>query len=210
MSSSLLSSDHTQILQPGVVLLPHFFDTAQVYACLQPVLQRAPLRHMTISGGKRMSAAMSNCGDWGWTSSSAGYQYRRDDPLTGEPWPEMPEVLLQLAQQSAALAGFPSFVPDACLINHYAAKAQMGLHQDRDEQDLRQPIVSCSLGLPVDFMLGGLRRSDKVAKVRLHDGDVLIFGGPARLMFHGVKPLAAGWHSITGAARVNLTFRRAN
>ncbi|MCK6388984.1 MAG: alpha-ketoglutarate-dependent dioxygenase AlkB, partial [Zoogloea sp.] len=131
------------------------------------------------------------------------------DPDSGQPWPAMPAVLQALATDSAARAGFANFVPDACLINRYAPGARMALHQDRDEADFSQPIVSLSLGLPAIFLFGGLERSDKPARLPLAHGDVLVWGGPARLRFHGVLPVKDGAHPATGACRLNLTFRKA-
>lgn len=162
---------------------------------------------MQVSGGKRMSVAMTNCGPWGWTSSSSGYQYRNTDPQTDRPWPAMPDSFMALAQNAAASAGFENFEPDACLVNRYASGASLGVHQDRDEQDLRQPIVSVSIGAAATFQLGGLKRSEPLRTLPLHDGDVLVWGGPSRLRFHGVKalkPTAGGPDT-----RHNLTFRKA-
>jgi alkylated DNA repair protein (DNA oxidative demethylase) len=156
-----------------------------------------------------MSVAMSNCGSWGWTSDRHGYRYVQHDPLTGKHWPALPPDWLELADQAASTAGFAGFVPDACLINQYQPGAQMGLHQDRDETDFDQPIVSVSLGLPVVFLFGGQKRTDKPQRLQLAHGDVVVWGGPARLAFHGVMPLADDEHPQLGRKRINLTFRRA-
>ncbi len=114
-----------------------------------------------------------------------------------------------MAQDAAASAGFNGFVPDACLINRYAPGARLSLHQDKDERDFRQPIVSVSLGVPAIFLFGGLRREDKPIRIQLAHGDVVVWGGPARLRYHGVMPLKQATHRLTGEHRINLTFRKA-
>ena len=197
---------------PGVVLLRGFASAQAeaLMACIDLITTDAPLRHLLTPGGRRMSVAMSNCGSWGWTSGSHGYRYVPHDPLSGNRWPAMPAAWLELAAQAATAAGYRGFVPDACLINEYLPGTKMSLHQDRDEQDFAQPIVSVSLGLPVTFLFGGPKRSDKPQRLRLEHGDVVVWGGPARLAFHGVMPLADGEHHLLGRRRVNLTFRRAN
>lgn len=199
-------------LADGVVLLHHFaLEQADLLlADMQAVIEQAPFRHLTTPGGLRMAVAMSNCGQYGWNSSRAeGYRYVRHDPDTGLPWPAMPASFVTLATRAAAEAGFEGFVPDACLINRYAAGVKLSLHQDKNERDFSAPIVSVSLGLPATFQLGGNHRQDRPVNFPLFHGDVLVWGGPARLRYHGVKPLAAGIHSKTGAYRINLTFRQA-
>jgi DNA oxidative demethylase len=199
------------LIAPGAVLLRSFArgqDQALLTA-IDHITAQAPLRHLITPGGYPMSVAMSNCGALGWTSSASGYRYTPQDPATNQPWPAMPAAWADLAARAAALAGYANFQPDACLINHYTPGAKMGLHQDRDEQDMSQPIVSVSLGLPAVFLFGGLKRSDKPRRVPLNHGDVVVWGGPARLAFHGVMPLAEGEHRLLGRRRVNLTFRRA-
>lgn len=200
-----------QVLAPGAVLLPGaaLDDAPALLAAIRDVLARAPLRQMVTRGGFKMSVAMSNCGALGWISDRRGYRYAPLDPERDAPWPAMPPVLQALATTSATRAGFAGFVPDACLINRYAPGARMALHQDRDEADFDQPIVSLSLGLPAVFLFGGLERSDKPARLPLAHGDVLVWGGPARLRFHGVLPVKDGTHPATGACRLNLTFRKA-
>lgn len=178
-------------------------------AALADVLAHAPWRHMVTPSGLRMSVAMTNCGPLGWVSDARGYRYAPDDPLTGRPWPALPRGFAQLAREAAAAAGYPRFAPDACLVNRYDAGARLSLHQDRDERDFAQPIVSVSLGLPAVFQFGGLRRQDRPARVPLEHGDVVVWGGPARLRFHGVLALPAGEHPLTGPHRINLTFRKA-
>jgi alkylated DNA repair protein (DNA oxidative demethylase) len=152
---------------------------------------------------------MTNCGSYGWVSDASGYRYDAIDPVSGEPWPAMPPLFRKLAEDAAASAGFAGFAPDACLINRYEPGARLTLHQDRDERNLGAPIVSVSLGLPATFLFGGMKRSDKTQRYRLEHGDVAVWGGPARLAFHGVAPLAAGEHGLLGGKRINLTFRRA-
>jgi len=181
----------------------------EMIAALRDIVAQAPFRRMVTPGGHQMSVAMTNCGPLGWTTDRSGYRYVQDDPETGRPWPAMPSVLAQLAERAAAAAGFENFSPDACLINRYEPGARMSLHQDRDEQDFDQPIVSASLGLPAVFLFGGLTRGDKPRRFRLGHGDVVVWGGPSRLVFHGVAPLADGEHELLGRQRINLTFRRA-
>ena len=200
-----------RLLAPGALLLPGaaLDEAPALLAAIRSVLARAPWRQMLTRGGFRMSVAMSNCGALGWVSDRRGYRYSPIDPDSGEPWPAMPAVLQALATNSAARAGFAGFAPDACLINRYAPGARMALHQDRDEADFTQPIVSLSLGLPAAFLFGGFERGDKPERLPLTHGDVLVWGGPARLRFHGVLPVKDGRHPATGACRLNLTFRKA-
>lgn len=184
-------------------------EAAELLACIERVIARAPLRQMQTPGGQPLSVSMSNCGELGWVTDARGYRYVACDPLSGQAWPSMPDRFRALARRAASVAGFPDFVPDACLINRYDAGSRMGLHQDRDEHDLAAPIVSVSLGLPAVFLWGGLQRGDKTGRILLEHGDVLVWGGPDRLRFHGVRPLAEGRHSLTGPCRFNLTFRKA-
>lgn len=174
---------------------------------LNRVMALAPLRHLVTPSGLSMSAGMTCCGALGWTSDRFGYRYSAFDPLSGLPWPTMPEAFLELAGQAAAAAGFAAFIPDACLINCYRPGARMGLHQDKDERNLAAPIVSVSLGLPATFLFGGHQRSDKPARISLLHGDVVVWGGEDRLRYHGISPLPAGEHASWGARRINLTFR---
>jgi alkylated DNA repair protein (DNA oxidative demethylase) len=165
---------------------------------------------MQTPRGKTISAQMSNCGSWGWVSDRHGYRYAAKDPLTDQPWPPLPEFFAALATSAAAQAGYPDFQPDACLINVYPPGAGMGLHQDRDEQDLKAPIVSFSLGLPAIFLWGGKKRTDPVQRILLEHGDVLVWGAETRLHYHGIAPVKAGEHPLVGAKRINLTFRKAH
>jgi alkylated DNA repair protein (DNA oxidative demethylase) len=177
---------------------------------LRVILEEAPFRHMVTPGGHQMSVAMTNCGNAGWVTDRAGYRYDGVDPQSGKPWPEMPAVFRELAGRAAADAGFGGFSPDACLINRYQVGARMSLHQDKDERDFENPIVSVSLGLPAIFLFGGLKRADKPQRYRLEHGDIVVWGGPSRLFFHGVAPLADGEHALLGRQRINLTFRKAH
>ena len=201
----------TTSLAPGALLLGAFalpFEAGLLDA-IDRVAASAPLRHMLTPGGRRMSVAMTNCGALGWISDRGGYRYAAIDPQTGHPWPAMPETFLELAASAAERAGFPGFVPDACLVNRYEPGARLTLHQDRDERDFSAPIVSVSLGLPAVFLFGGERRADRPQRVSLAHGDVVVWGGPARLRFHGVLPLVDGRHPATGHRRINLTLRKA-
>ncbi len=195
----------------GAVLLRGFAKPFEydLVAALRDIVALAPFRHMLTPGGHQMSVAMTNCGELGWVTDHTGYRYDACDPGTGKPWPAMPVRFRELARQAANSAGFGGFSPDACLINRYQPGARMSLHQDRDEDDFGAPIVSVSLGLPAVFLFGGLKRSDKPRRFRLEHGDVVVWGGPARLAFHGVAPLVDGEHALTGRQRINLTFRKA-
>ena len=176
---------------------------------LEAVLKAAPFRQMVTPGGFTMSAAMSSCGTWGWTTDRSGYRYTRQDPLSGEPWPDMPEVFFHLAQAAAREAGFEAFVPDSCLINRYVPGAKMSLHQDKNETSYDAPIASVSLGLPAMFLFGGFERSDKCQRVPLLHGDIVVWGGVDRLRYHGVLPIKEGQHPRLGEQRINFTFRTA-
>ncbi len=204
-------SPNIQILAPGAILLRGLASEVAVtlWTDLQAVLEEAPLRHMTTPGGFQMSVSMSNCGSLGWISQSTGYLYSRTDPANGRLWPDMPASFKTLALDAAARAGFDGFVPDACLINHYEPGARLSLHQDRDERDFKHPIVSVSLGLPATFVFGGAKRNDPAARVAVAHGDVVVWGGPSRLRFHGVLTLKHGHHPMTGRSRFNLTLRGA-
>jgi DNA oxidative demethylase len=181
---------------------------AELIAELRKIVAQAPFRRMVTPGGHQMSVAMTNCGNAGWVTDPSGYRYSADDPETGQPWPAMPPLLHDLAGSAAERAGFARFAPDVCLINRYVPGARMSLHQDKDELDFGAPIVSVSLGLPAVFLFGGLKRSDKPRRFRLEHGDVAVWGGPSRLFFHGIAPLADGEHALMGRQRVNLTFRK--
>jgi alkylated DNA repair protein (DNA oxidative demethylase) len=198
-------------LGPGTLLLRGYASeqAPALLATIAEIVAAAPLRQMVTPGGLAMAVAMSNCGPLGWVSDRAGYRYQASDPQSGRPWPPMPAAWQGLARAAAARAGFADFAPDACLINRYAPGTRLSLHQDKDERDFSQPIVSVSLGLPAVFLFGGLRRTDRASRITLTHGDVLVWGGPDRLRYHGILPLKDGEHPLTGACRFNLTFRRA-
>lgn len=196
-------------LPDGVVLLDGFVDTATTLPAIETVLAVAPFRHMRIPGGGMMSAGMTSCGAVGWVADIKGYRYSPTDPLSGRPWPPLPPVLAALADRASRAAGFGPFAADMCLINAYAPQARLGAHRDSDEKDRRWPIVSVSIGLPATFLWYGDKRSGSPLRLPVSDGDVVVFGGPARLGYHGVAPVPAGTHPLTGDRRINLTLRRA-
>lgn len=200
-----------EALAEGAVLLRGFAaaEAPQLLADLERLIAVSPFRHMQVPTGQRMSVAMTNAGQVGWVSDRRGYRYDPIDPETGRPWPALPQSFLGLAQRAAAAAGFAGFTPDGCLINRYAPGSRLTLHQDRNERDFGQPIVSVSLGLPARFLWGGATRRDKVRRLPLTSGDVAVWGGPARLTYHGIDTLADGEHPLTGRCRYNLTFRKA-
>ena len=198
-------------LADGAWLLRGFAlaDAPVLLAEVERIAAAAPFRHLTTPGGFRMSVAMTNSGTQGWVSDRRGYRYSTHDPLSGQLWPPMPATFLALARSAAEQAGFPDFAPDACLINRYEPGARLTLHQDKDESEFSAPIVSVSLGLPAVFLFGGNLRKDRQRRVPLQHGDVVVWGGPARLFHHGVLPLKDGDHPELGRLRINLTFRRA-
>lgn len=222
---AVMADDHTQLalfadddahlpaseaFADGATLLRGFVDNdREVIEAIRGVTEKSPFRHMVTPGGLQMSARLTSCGAVGWVSDRHGYRYEACDPLSGLPWPGIPAALLDLAGRAAAAGGYAGFEPDACLVNEYQVGARMSLHQDRDERDFSQPIVSVSLGLPATFVFGGLRRTDPVRRLRLKHGDVVVWGGPTRLNFHGILPISPGHHPVVGARRINLTFRRA-
>ncbi|AIA69802.1 DNA oxidative demethylase AlkB [Pectobacterium atrosepticum] len=203
----------TETLASGAVILRGraYDDAAALLAALQTVIACAPLRNMITPGGFVMSVAMSNCGQLGWVTDEQGYRYTSHDPLSGEAWPAMPEAFSRLAKLAASEAGFVDFEPDACLINRYDVGTRMSLHQDKNERDFHQPIVSVSLGLSATFLFGGMVRSDKARRVPLTHGDVVVWGGESRLYFHGILPLKSGAvpEGMPDECRFNLTFRKA-
>jgi alkylated DNA repair protein (DNA oxidative demethylase) len=198
-------------LAEGAVLLRRIAanEAGALVKAVEGVASAAPFRHMVTPGGYRMSVAMTNCGPVGWVSDKTGYRYDSFDSETGRSWPPMPVSFLHIARRAAAKAGFEGFNPDACLINRYEPGARLTLHQDKDERDFDAPIVSVSLGLPATFLFGGMRRKDRPRRFRLENGDVAVWGGPARLAYHGIAPLKDGDHPLTGRCRINLTFRKA-
>lgn len=213
MMTDLFASQQPDLLPlaEGAVVLRRFAGTIDraLLGEIEAIAAIAPFRHLVTPGGYRMSVAMTNCGAAGWVSDRSGYRYDPVDPESGRAWPEIPPIFADLANRAAAEAGFVGFVPDVCLINRYEPGARLSLHQDRDERQYAAPIVSVSLGLTATFLFGGARRSDRPRRVALDHGDVVVWGGPARLAFHGVMPLADGDNSLTGRRRLNLTFRKA-
>lgn len=207
--SQLPNEPWVEELAPGAWVLHHFAQeqAPSLLAEIAAITAVAPFRHLITPGGYRMSVAMSNCGSVGWVSDARGYRYSPIDPLTEMRWPAMPESFMALAISAARQAGFLHFQPNACLINRYDVGARLSLHQDKDELDLRQPIVSVSLGLPAVFQFGGTSREAQCQKVLLSEGDVVVWGGPSRLNYHGVLPVKAGFSPSAGAYRINLTFR---
>lgn len=190
-------------IAPNVWLLRGWVSTAPLQMDIETIAAQAPFRHMQVPGGQSMSVAMTNCGNWGWITDPTGYRYIAEDPLSQKPWPAMPPTWQRLARDAAARVGWQDFVPDACLLNRYEPGARMGLHQDKNERDYSQPIVSVSIGASCSFQVGGLLRKDQVKSTALHDGDVVVWGADARLIHHGVRPVKA-------AVRYNLTFRKAS
>lgn len=193
----------------GVVHHPGWLDRAAqeaLVAALRAVATTAPFFTPTMPRtGKPFSVRMTNCGLLGWVSDETGYRYQPAHPVTGAPWPPMPPALLDAWE---LLAGYPH-APEACLVNWYASGAKMGLHQDRDEQDFDAPVVSLSLGDTALFRIGGVKRTDPTRSLKLASGDALVFGGPARLAFHGIDRVMAGSSTLLPqGGRINLTLRR--
>lgn len=211
MHAKLFALPDRETLSDGALLLRCFArdEAPALVEAIQAVAALSPFRHMVVPTGQSMSVAMSNTGALGWVTDRSGYRYDTTDPQTGKPWPAMPAVFRALAVGAAQAAGYPGFDPDGCLINRYAPGSRLTLHQDRNERDFSQPIVSVSLGLPARFLWGGPTRKDRVRRLPLTSGDVVIWGGPSRLRFHGVDKLAAGHDPLTGDCRYNLTFRKA-
>lgn len=203
-----LFSDPVAVM-PGMTLLPKFANSVALKPVIDRLCQQSPVRQMRTRRGQTIQVGMTNCGQCGWVSDTKGYRYTPNDPITDKPWPAMPTELSDLAKKAANVSGFTDFYPDACLINRYQPGVQMGAHQDRDEQDFSQPIVSVSLGIPARFFVLGLERRGTATPVDLSDGDVVVFGGPARLYYHGVRKLKPNEDPIWGPYRWNLTFRMA-
>jgi alkylated DNA repair protein (DNA oxidative demethylase) len=201
----------TETLGEGAVLLCGFAlpDANALWHAVERIAAKAPFRHMITPGGYRMSVGMTNCGRAGWITDRRGYRYDTIDPETQRPWPAMPVVIERLATRAAEAAGFAGFAPDACLINRYEPGARLTLHQDKNERDFAQPIVSVSLGLPAVFLFGGLQRNGPPRRLVVESGDVAVWGGAARLAFHGIEKLAGGENPLTGNCRINLTLRKA-
>jgi len=196
-------------IMPGVDYFPGFLDRATQEALRDEVLAilklAPPFRPRMSRTGNPFSVMMSNCGPLGWVSDEAGYRYQSKHPETGRPWPKMPPTLL--AAFAAIAPDAPP--PEACLINLYDPAARMGLHQDRDEDELAAPVVSFSLGDTALFRVGGLQRNAPTRSFRLASGDAMSLAGVGRLAFHGVDRIMAGSSTLLpGGGRINLTLRR--
>lgn len=202
-------------LAPGLLYRPGYLDEAaqdRLLAAIVRVAEAAPLFTPRMPRtGKPFSVRMTNCGGLGWVSDERGYRYQPDHPDTGKPWPAMPGEVLAAWRD---LSGYPH-PPDACLVNVYEPAARMGLHQDRDEEELDAPVVSLSLGVEAVFRYGGHDRRDPTRSIRLRSGDALVLGGASRLVFHGVDRLVPGGSErvdrcgLTGpGGRINLTLRK--
>lgn len=212
MHSDLFALEsETLTLAPGASVLRGFTltESTALLVGVAEIAKRAAFRHLITPGGFRMSVGMTNCGSVGWVSDRTGYRYDRKDPDTGLDWPPMPSLFRRIAAGAAAAAGFAGYSPDVCLINRYEPGARLSLHQDRNELDDEAPIVSLSFGLPAIFLFGRLKRTDRCLRVLLEHGDVVVWGGPSRMRFHGVLPVADGCHPRLGRSRINLTFRTA-
>jgi DNA oxidative demethylase len=209
--SSLEPARTVERLSEAAVVLRGFASNtaAGLVAEVDDITAVAPFRNMVTPGGFRMSVGMTNCGLAGWVTDRKGYRYQPLDPITGKPWPAMPDLFSHLAASAAEAAGYPDFEPDACLINLYEPETRLSLHRDENERDLTAPIVSVSLGLPATFLFGGNRRSDRPRRILLQSGDVVVWGGADRLVYHGVTPVAEGEDPLIGNRRINLTFRKA-
>jgi alkylated DNA repair protein (DNA oxidative demethylase) len=194
------------------LVLPGFASphAEALLTALRRIMEDAPFRHMLTPGGFTMSVAATNCGQYGWITDRRGYRYSENDPSTGQSWPPMPSCFARVARDAADAAGFVQFQPDACLINRYVPKSRLSLHQDKDERDFSQPIVTVSLGMSATFLFGGHERSGKTARVPLSHGDVVVWGGVDRLRYHGVLPLKDAPHATLGSERISLTFRKAS
>ena len=194
-------------IYPDVYLLRNFSSHADLIEAVKQVVAAAPFRFMHTPGGKRLNISMTNCGDLGWISEPTGYRYASKDPTSSQPWPAMPDTFKQLAYSAAAQAQFDNFQPNACLINHYQPGRELTAHQDKNEPDLSQPIVSVSLGMSARFQIYGDSRNNKPLEIELYDGDVMVWGRTARLIYHGVKTNRSIPHAELGLHRINLTMR---
>ncbi|NHN89391.1 DNA oxidative demethylase AlkB [Acetobacter conturbans] len=195
--------DEGAVIFPGMALpqAPALLDATR------SIVRQAPFRHLVTPGGHRMSVGMTACGDYGWTSDRSGYRYTRTQPDSAQPWPPMPDVFRALVLAATERAGFDRPPLQSGLINLYRHGTRLSLHQDRDEDAPDSPIVSVSLGVAATFLWGGLTREAPVRRFRLSHGDVVVWGGPSRFVFHGIAPLPRMTHPATGECRVNLTFR---
>ncbi len=204
--SQLAAEPTHEELYPGACLMRGLAlpQDGEFFAAVEEILGAAPLRQATTPSGLPMSVMVSDCG----TAEAFRRRWDAHDPNAKQMWPPMPRALVDFAIRCAVRSGFAQFRPDTCHVNRYQAGAKLGLHQDRHEYDLDQPIVSISFGLECIFLLGGLERTDKTKRILLEHGDVIVWGGPSRMRFHGVQPLKPGHHPLTGPYRYNLTFRK--
>lgn len=204
-----INPKRVELGEEAMILRGYASDIAvDLFNDINAIISESPLRKMQTPNGYTMSVQTTSCGSFGWVSDAKGYRYERNDPLTRQPWPAMPSSFIKLANQAASEAGFNNFVPDCCLINHYQAGTKLSLHKDKDERDFTAPIVSVSLGLPAIFLFGGLNRSDPTQRYKLEHGDIAVWGGKSRLVYHGIQPLIDGNHPLTGHSRINITFRK--
>ncbi len=198
-----------QVLPKGTHFIPGFLDSSQQSTLLdeiRTILTQAPLYHPTMPRtGKPLSVRMSNCGELGWVCDKNGYRYQDKHPVTNNPWPPIPQSLLEIWQEIAA---YP-LPPQACLINFYDDIAKMGMHQDKDETDFEAPVVSLSLGDTCLFRVGGTTRGAPTSSIKLQSGDAVVLGGESRLAFHGVDKVYPDTSTLLRkGGRVNLTLRR--
>jgi DNA oxidative demethylase len=202
--SQLAAEPTHEEIYPGAVLMRGLAleQDVEFFAAVERIIAAAPLHHAMTPSGLPMSVMVSDCG------TPEAFRRRWDPQSTKRMWPPIPRVLLDFSLRCAVRSGFPQFRPDSCHINRYQAGTKLGIHQDRHEFDLYQPIVSISLGLECLFLLGGFQRTDKTKRILLEHGDVIVWGGPSRMRFHGVQPLKPGHHPLTGPYRYNLTFRK--
>lgn len=198
-----------EMIDEGVTLFRNYVDSEVFYNHIMKMSKIAPFRHMITPGGKRINVSITNAGDVGWYSDRKGYRYSKIDPLSGNSWPALPQIFIKTACAVATKSGFDNYMPDSCLINCYEPAVRLTPHQDQDEKDFNQPIVSLSIGVSAIFQLYGNKRGGTPKNIILNDGDILVFGGPARRYFHGVKKLDLDSHPLTGSKRYNLTFRKA-
>ena len=196
-------------LAPGVFIFRSYINEELFYETVKRVIEEIPFRHMVTPGGKKINVAGTSMGKCGWHSDRRGYRYEKKDPITGKPWPMIPDHISSIVSKAAEKAGFSNFVADSCFINRYEPGVRLTAHIDQDEIDFDQPIVSVSLGASAMFQICGEQRSGKPLNIPLHSGDLLIFGGPTRRHYHGVKKLEQQCHPLTGAFRINMTFRHA-
>ena len=197
------------VLLPGVVFTPGYLDRPSQEALLEDlrgIIRRAPFFTPRMPRtGKPFSVRMTNCGSLGWVSDAGGYRYQPMHPERGEPWPSIPRRLLQAWDD---LTGY-ALPPEACLVNFYETTARMGLHQDRDEEDLDAPVLSLSLGDSALFRIGGVKRADRTRSFKLSSGDAVVIGGASRLAYHGIDRIYPGTSTILkDGGRLNLTLRR--